>query len=75
MLPKTKPSLDQALLSLTMPNKTGFSDVIETLHELGYGISYTETLFIKGKWEECLEPQSTIIPSKIKKYSNYSCCQ
>ena len=67
LLPKTKPSLDQALLSLTMHRKTGSSDVIQTLHKLGYGISYTETLFIKDKWAEWAESQSTIIPSNIKK--------
>ena len=52
MLPKTKPSLEQALLSLEMPNKTGSSDVTETWYEFSHGVSYTETLFIEGKWEE-----------------------
>ena len=65
LLPNTKPSLDQALLSLTMHRKTGSSDVIDTLHKLGYGISYTETLFIEDEWDEWAEAQSTIIPSNI----------
>ena len=47
-----KPSLDQALLSLTMHRNTGFSDAIQTLHKPGYGISYKETLFIEGKWAD-----------------------
>ena len=66
LLPNTKSSLHQGLLSLTMHRKTGSSDVIDTLHKLGYGISYTETLFIEDKWDEWAEAQSTIIPSNIK---------
>ena len=46
LLPSTKPSLDQTLWSLTMHRKIGSSDVIDTLHKLGYRISYTERLFI-----------------------------
>ena len=65
LLPNIKPSLDQALLSLTMHRKTGSRDVIDTLHKLGYGIFYTETLFIEDKWAEWAEAQSTI-PSNIK---------
>ena len=49
-----------------MHRKTGSSDVIDTLHKLGYGISYTETLLIEDKWAEWAEAQSTIIPSNIK---------
>ena len=49
-----------------MHRKTGSSDVIQTLHKLGYGISYTETLFIKDKWADWAKSQSTIIPSNIK---------
>ena len=49
-----------------MHRKTGSSDIIDTLHKLGYGISYTETLFIEDKWAEWAEAQSTIIPSNIK---------
>ena len=67
LLPKANPSLDQALLFLTMHRKTGSSDVIQILHKLGYGISYTETLFIEDKWAEWAESQSTNIPSNIKK--------
>ena len=35
LLPNTEPLLDQGLLSLKMPRKTGSSDVINTLHKLG----------------------------------------
>ena len=49
-----------------MHRKTGSSDVFDTLHKLGYGISYTETLLIEDKWAEWAEAQSTIIPSNIK---------
>ena len=66
LLPNTKPSLDQALLSLTMHRKTGSSDVIDTLYKLGYGISYTVTLFIEDKWTQRAEAQPTIIYSSIK---------
>ena len=48
-----------------MHRKTGSSDVIDTLHKLGYRISYTETLFIEDEWDEWAEAQSTIIPSNI----------
>ena len=36
-------------LSLTMHRKTGSSDVIDNLHKFGYGVFYTETLFIEDK--------------------------
>ena len=36
LLPNTEPLLDQGLLSLKMPRKTGSSDVINTLHKLGW---------------------------------------
>ena len=36
LLPNTKPPLDQALLSLTMPRKTGSSDVIGTSHKQNF---------------------------------------
>ena len=54
-----------------MYRKIGSSDVIETLHKLGYGISYTETLFIEGKRADWGGgeggSQSTIISSNILK--------
>ena len=53
-------------MSLTVHRKTGSSGVTDTLHKLGYGISYTETLFIEDKWAEWTEAQSAIIPSNIK---------
>ena len=53
-------------MSLTIHRKTGSSGVTDTLHKLGYGISYIETLFIEDKWAEWTEAQSAIIPSNIK---------
>ena len=66
-LPKTKPSLHQVLLSVTMHRKTSFSEVIQAFHKLGYRISYIKPLFIKGKWADRAESQSTIISSNVKK--------
>ncbi len=65
LLPNAKPSLDQALLSLTMHRKTGSSAVVNTLHHLGHGISYTETIFIEDKWAEWGRHSSSEIPSNI----------
>ena len=42
----TFPSKDQVILSLTMHTKTGSGDVVDTLHRLGQGISYSGTLFV-----------------------------
>jgi hypothetical protein len=67
LLPKSQPSLDQVLLSLTMHRKTGSSGVVDTIHGLGYGISYTETVFIEDKWAEWSERQHSDIPSNIAK--------
>lgn len=67
LLPNAKPSLDQALLSLTMHRKTGSSGVVDTLHNLGYGISYTDTMFIQDKWAEWSKNQQSYIPSNIAK--------
>ena len=55
------PALSQVLLSLNMCHKTGSSVVIEDLHKLGHGLSYTETKF--DKWAEWAENESTIVPS------------
>ena len=65
ILPNAQPSLDQVLLSLTMYRKTGSSAVVETINKLGYGISYTETVFIEDKWAEWAEKQSSIIHSNM----------
>ena len=65
LLPNTLPSKDQVLLSLTMHKKTGSSDVVDTLHRLGHGISYSETLFVEDKWAEWSQYQSNLIPSNI----------
>ena len=60
------PALSQVLLSLNMYHKTGSSVVIEDLHKLGHGLSYTETKFIEDKWAEWAENESTIVPSNIE---------
>ena len=65
LLPNTLPSKDQVLLSLTMQRKTGSSDVVDTLHHLGHGISYSETLCIENKWAEWSQYQSNPILSNI----------
>ena len=65
LLPNTLPSKDQVLLSLTMHKKTGSSDVVDTLHRLGHGISYSETLLVEDKWAEWSQYQSNLIPSNI----------
>ena len=48
-----------------MHKKTGSSDVVDTLHRLGHGISYSETLFVEDKWAEWSQYQSNLIPSNI----------
>ena len=65
LLPNTLPSKDQVLLSLAMHRKTGSSDVVDTLHRLGHGISYSETLLVEDKWAEWSQYQSNLIPSNI----------
>ena len=67
LLPNAQPSLDQALLSLILHRKTGSSDVVDTIHRLGYGVSYTETLFIEDKWAEWDQCENSYIPGNIKK--------
>ena len=49
-----------------MYHKTGSSVVIEDLHKLGHGLSYTETKFVEGKWAEWAENESTIVASNIE---------
>ena len=67
LLPNAQPSLDQVLLSLTMHAKTGSSTVVDTLHNLGYGLSYTETVFIEDKWAVWSKKQHSNIPSNMRK--------
>ena len=67
LLPNAQPSLDQVLLSLTMLAKTGSSTVVDTLHNLGYGLSYTETVFIEDKWAVWSKKQHSNIPSNMRK--------
>ena len=52
LLPKSTPALDQVLLSVTQHVKTGPQDVVDTVHKLGYGIFYTDTIFVQDKWAE-----------------------
>ena len=49
LLPNTLLSKDQVILSLTMHRETGSSDVVNTLHRLEHGISYSETLLVEDK--------------------------
>ena len=67
LIPTLKPTLGQELLSLNTYHKTGSSTIVDDLHKLRHGISYTETCFIEDKWTEWSSRQSTIIPSNIHK--------
>ena len=67
LLPKPKPALDQVLLSVTLRAKTGSQDVIDTVNKLGYGISYTDTIFVQDKWAEWSTNRCSIIPKNIQK--------
>ena len=67
LLPKSQPSLDQLLLSLTLHRKTGSIDVVHILNRLGYGVPYTELLFVLNKWADWASKQKTHIPPNIKK--------
>ena len=50
LIPTLKSALDQVLLSLNTYHKTGSSTIVDDLHKLGHGVSYTETHFIEDKW-------------------------
>ena len=52
---------------LTMHAKTGSSTVVDTFYNLGYGLSYTETVFIKDKWAVWSKKQHANIPSNMRK--------
>ena len=67
LLPNVHPSIDQLLLSLTLHRKTGTRDVVDTIHKLGYGVPYTEVLFVENKWAEWTIKQEHHIPSNIKR--------
>ena len=49
LVPTRKPSLSQVLLSMTMHRKTASRNVVDTIHDSGHGISYTDTIFIQDK--------------------------
>ena len=63
-----RPSVSQALLSLSMNRKTGSSTVINDLHKFVHGISYTEIKFIEDKWAESSEQQSSLLSSNIERH-------
>ena len=67
LVPNAFPSLNQFLLSLNVYRKTGSSNIVDDLHKLGHGLSYTETKFIEYKWAEWTESQGSLIPSNIRK--------
>ena len=67
LMPSAQPSLDQVLLSMILHRKTGSRDVVDTIHLLGYGISYTQTLFMEDKWAEWDRGQNRSIPANITK--------
>ena len=52
LIPTVKAALGQVLLSRNTYHKTGSSTIVDDLHKLGYGISYTETRFTEDKWAE-----------------------
>ena len=54
-------------MSLVLHRKTGSKDVVDLIHHLGHGLSYTETIFVEDKWAEWDEQQSSCIPSNIVK--------
>ena len=67
LMPSPQPSLDQVLLSMILHRKTGSRDVVDTIHLLGYGVSYTQTLFMEDKWAEWDRGQNRSIPANITK--------
>ena len=48
-----------------MHRKIGSNDVVDTLHRLGHGILYSETLFVEDKWTEWSQYQSNLILSNL----------
>ena len=67
LIPTLQPALGQVLLSLKTYHKTGSSTIVDDLHKLGHGISYTATRFIENKWVKWSSNQSTIISSNVHK--------
>ena len=66
-MPNSQPSLNQVLLSLLIHRKTGSRDVIDLLNVLGYGIPYTEVLFIEDMWAEWDRKMNSNIPTNMSK--------
>ena len=50
-----------------MHRKTASSNIVDTIHDSGHGISYTETIFIQDKWAEWITRQSKLLPSNMTK--------
>ena len=65
-VPSFRPSRSQVLLSMKMYRKTRSKNVINDLHHLGLGISYTELIFIQDYWAEWSVRQSRTCPSNIR---------
>ena len=63
LAPSVQPSRSQVSLSMTIYGKTGSKNVINDLHSLGPGISYTELMFIQDKWAEWSVGQWRTCPS------------
>lgn len=53
-------AMDQNLLSLTMHRKAGSSNVINTLHHLHYGTSYSEKMFAEDMWAARTQQKTTL---------------
>ena len=66
LVPSIQPSRSQVLLSMTTYGKTGSKNIINDLHHLGLGISYTELMFIQDKWAQWSMGQSRTCPSNIR---------
>ena len=63
-MPHAQPSLDQGL-SLILHRKTGSRGVLDPIHRLGHGISYTETLLVEDKLAEWDQNPNSHIPGNI----------
>ena len=67
LLPGGQPSMDQVLFSLRLHWKTATREPVDIASAFGYGITYTETLFIEDIWADWDRRQNSNIPSNIRK--------
>ena len=67
LMPIAQPSIDQVLMSLTLHSKTKSRDCLDILNKFGYGIPYTETIFIEDIWDKWDRLQNNQIPANISK--------